>query len=72
MDMLPGSLHGAVANELLFYFMISSHNTTTPVHKYVTHITLSVCLYVKWENWYADNSPNDESTLCNMCIHYLE
>jgi hypothetical protein len=49
MAMLRGSLRGAVANELLFYFMISDLKTSTPVHKYITHITLSVCLYVKWE-----------------------
>lgn len=48
--MLPGPLRGAVANEMPFYFMISEHKTTTPFHKYITHITLSVCLYVKWEH----------------------
>jgi hypothetical protein len=51
MAMLPGSLPDAVANELLFCFMISDHTTTTPVYKYIPSIALSVCLYVKWEYW---------------------
>jgi hypothetical protein len=42
MAMLPGSFDGAVANELLFYFMISNHIITTPVHKNITHHTFSV------------------------------
>jgi len=50
MAMLPGPLRGAVATDTLFYFMISDNKTTTPVHKHITHITLSVCLYVKWEH----------------------
>jgi len=72
MAMLPGPLRGAVANEMPFYFMISEHKTTTPFHKYITHITLSVCLYVKWEHWQTDNSPIEEGTLCYMYINYLE